>query len=624
VSAYTYRLCKSIASLGHKVHVVTNADEVESDYRIWMRPGDSEELAGVGNAGGGVTVRSTSRWDFVKNAYIPSGNPTVTKLATLATEVIREESCEVIFAFYFEPYGVAAALASLWTGVPYVLKHAGSDRFNLMQNPETSLAYKEVVRSANAVVSSGVGFSGFNVPESRVFFPPEGLVSNDFTESVLPINLNGLFAELKRDGCPRLRYPKQIDSEIPTVLMYGKVGILKGTFDALAAIWELQHQEKSVQLLILGGGARWPSVEVAIEQMGIQDSVWRLPFLAPWHVPGVIRAVNAVAVLERDFEIKAHGPRVAAEVLACGVPLVCSAEIARKQYYLRQEDLTRVMSVVDDTKDPQALAGAISAACSQESGIGEAARNVPKIDESKFGSAYLQIFDRVVKREDVASTILIDSALEILRGRCPVTASVLEERRKFGNRWRRIAAKSSDSEMFMALKITEELQESSGSLSDFVKLESLLLWLDSDIEGVLGKPPFGMPVSFGFKFAELQVQSIFPVFSGHVKIEEFDFNVQTYIDASNDEKLDTCVRMQRDHLQAHLFFKRPELGGAVVRISGQTRSALLMCSGYKSLEHIAMALKVQPGSYGALISTFQRMHDLKVLGIARRFGSNEN
>ena len=77
--------------------------------------------------------------------YIPLNNPTVTRLATIAANIIRNERCGVIFSYYFEPYGLAAHLASYWTAIPYVLKHAGSDLNRLMALDELQTCYLEVL-----------------------------------------------------------------------------------------------------------------------------------------------------------------------------------------------------------------------------------------------------------------------------------------------------------------------------------------------------------------------------------------------------------------------------------------------------------------------------------------------
>ena len=103
--------------------------------------------------GGEVRVYNAEAFSHVRMGHIPRSNPFVTKLAALATDVIRAEQCEAILAYYFEPYGVAGWLASRWTGRPLLIKHAGSDLDRLFRVPDLATSYREILISADAVVT---------------------------------------------------------------------------------------------------------------------------------------------------------------------------------------------------------------------------------------------------------------------------------------------------------------------------------------------------------------------------------------------------------------------------------------------------------------------------------------
>src|SRR5919198_5707873 len=124
-----------LAQAGFDVHVVTNAEEVEGEFRYMDLPFLPNPLDSLVDAPGKVTVHSTSgnkkRYD-----YIPWANPFVTKLAATATDVIKTYGCELIYSYYLEPYAVAAHLASRWTSIPYGVRNAGSDIGSLFQVPE--------------------------------------------------------------------------------------------------------------------------------------------------------------------------------------------------------------------------------------------------------------------------------------------------------------------------------------------------------------------------------------------------------------------------------------------------------------------------------------------------------
>ncbi|GHO59235.1 glycosyltransferase [Ktedonobacter robiniae] len=145
-----------LAKAGFHVHVVTNAEEVEPQYRSlpWSPP----PLLPPGCTGS-ITVHTTQLQE--RRHYIPYANPFVSKLASIATEVVRTHRCDLIYSYYLEPYAVAAALVSRWTRVPYGVRHAGSDVGALLQSPELQTTYQEVVRGADYIVATSSTFRRF-------------------------------------------------------------------------------------------------------------------------------------------------------------------------------------------------------------------------------------------------------------------------------------------------------------------------------------------------------------------------------------------------------------------------------------------------------------------------------
>src|SRR5882724_2208059 len=135
VSSSTYWAVRGLAERGHQVYVVTNASEVETRYRLQLDAADLDHLEASFISGGLVRVFQPER-GTTRISHIPLSNPFVSKLAGMATQVIREFSCEVVVGSYFEPYGVAAAMAAHWTSSSLILEHAGSDLDRLMRLPE--------------------------------------------------------------------------------------------------------------------------------------------------------------------------------------------------------------------------------------------------------------------------------------------------------------------------------------------------------------------------------------------------------------------------------------------------------------------------------------------------------
>jgi glycosyltransferase involved in cell wall biosynthesis len=346
VSATNYQYARMLAQTGHEVHVVTNAAEVERKFRLFFDDGDAAMLAGKFPSGGSVTVHAPG--PDSNPVYIPWANPYVTKLAGLAKQVIAAHGCELVFAYYLEPYGMAAHLASHWTGVPYAITHAGSDVGHLMKIEELQASYAEILRRADVVIPSGAttreAFRALGVPERRfVSWPPRSIPTDLFHPDIPPLAVDDLLRrsrgwrdeELLSDRAKSLlagMAQRRFDPAVPTIGIYGKVGKAKGSFDLIRALGALKRRH-AFQLLALSGGhpERFERFLTGLERAGIVERTWVLPFVPLWRVGSFIRACSAVCFLERDFNIKSHNPRVAREVLACGTALVLSGEIARKQ-----------------------------------------------------------------------------------------------------------------------------------------------------------------------------------------------------------------------------------------------------------------------------------------------------
>lgn len=359
VSASTYWLAYGLAERGHEVSVVTNAGEVEEAYRMHLPPGDEALHAPAFPASGGSVTVFATECDGPRMGHIPAHNPFATKLAGLATQTIRSRGCEAIFAYYFEPYAIAAYLASAWTGVPWVVRNAGSDLDRLMAIPELGTAYKEVLRAADGVLTRSLPlasrYRGMGVRSERLFrtegyAPPAAF----FHPGAKPLEV---------DELPKILAPKSpgggrtaFDPALPTIGIYGKIGVAKGSFDLLHALSILRQEGLRFQFLAMTQGQGFPRFAGAIRDLGLDDRTWVLPFLPNWRVPSFIRACTAVCFLERDFPIKIHSPVVASEIFATGGCLVVSGEIARKQARNDIVDGETVL-LVDDPKDHGELAG---------------------------------------------------------------------------------------------------------------------------------------------------------------------------------------------------------------------------------------------------------------------------
>lgn len=385
VSAHTYWLARGLAERGHEVHVVTNANEVEDAYRMTFAPGDAPWFQPTFAGGGEVRVHVPAPFSQRAMGHIPAANPFVTKLASLASDVVRRHDCQLIVAYYFEPYAIAGWLAAQWTGRPLIVKHAGSDLDRLLNVPDMATAYREVLRTADAVVTQPAlmpRFEGLGVDPARLVVDLAYSVPRSvFNSSVVPLELPG-------------------GDLAPVLGVYGKIGVSKGTFDLIAALGALAADGVAVILAAMIGEQQGRSVLPALREAKIEQRTMILPLAPNWRVPTFLRACTAVCFLERDFPVAVHGPIIPREVLASGTCLMLSGEIATKQRYRDQLVDGDTFVLIEDPRNHDELVAALRSVASDRgraAAIGERGEQISRSleDHDAFVDRWEELLDRV-------------------------------------------------------------------------------------------------------------------------------------------------------------------------------------------------------------------------------------
>jgi glycosyltransferase involved in cell wall biosynthesis len=333
VSTRTYLAAHALAQRGHEVHVVTNAKEAAPPFRMHMRAEDWQRCE-PSFGGGSVTVHWSDPVDR-SQSYVPMASPFVSKLATLAAQAHAARPFDVIYSHYMEPYGVAGYLAAQMTGVPHVVRMAGSDAGRLWHHPQLEALYDHVLRSAATMVAVGkvaerarqrgidpariAAGGGYALPQA--VFTPDGPV----------LDLQLLRSEIEASDLRDATWGELIPGR-PHLGVYGKLGESKGTFALLAAMHRLKQDGLDVGLVALAHGR--PEIErqfrTQVQELGLADRVLQIPFLPHWRVPELLRGCLAVCCLEQDFPIEFHSPIIPIEVMLCGTCLVASTEVIRK------------------------------------------------------------------------------------------------------------------------------------------------------------------------------------------------------------------------------------------------------------------------------------------------------
>lgn len=367
VSAQTFWLARSLARQGHEVNAVTNALEVEPTLRQFHEDPDAEWL--TVNHPGRLRVYYTER--VTRDSYIPFAAPYLNQLFGLSLEVIERHGCDVIIGWYFEPYGLTAAMVAQTTGLPFFVRHAGSDLGRLSQHANLRSSYRWMLNAATGLMVTNeqeleVRFGIIETPRLDMLRPS---LPNIFDCESTPLDVDASLVKatawfqqvgLSADVLKKIQAinGKPFPKGVFTIGVYGKVGLTKGNFDLLTALGELARKGMDFVLLTMSCG--WPATlqqyyEAILDDEEVSRRTWVLPPLAPWRVPSLLAQCQATAFLERGFSISSHGPMIPFEILSSGSCLVCSAEVATKPFYRGNLVNNRNAIIIEDPRNREAL-----------------------------------------------------------------------------------------------------------------------------------------------------------------------------------------------------------------------------------------------------------------------------
>ncbi|HEX6502705.1 MAG TPA: glycosyltransferase family 4 protein [Terriglobales bacterium] len=605
VSARAYWVARSLAARGHQVSVITNAAEVEDEYRIWMSEEDEERLEASFPNGGKVKLVQTG--SFRRSlSHIPWSNPFVTKLAALATGEIRATGADILFSWYFEPYSLSGSLAASWTGVPHVVQHAGSDRTRLMSHPELSLAYHEMLRHASKVITGGPAFCGLGLDSDQLAHIAVRFQPSEWSANNQCLDVNALTERLATLGHPAITNRRFFPEGIPVVGVYGKIGETKGTFDLVSALAEVRRHGIRFVLLTLAGGREWPAFRKSIVDAHLGDITWTLPFLPHWRVPEFLRACTVVCFLERKFPVSIHTPGIPQEIFAAGTCAVLSGEIAGKQPFKKHLRNGHNVLLVDDPSDISRLSQTLEHALSdpeRSRAIGQAGAQLLRVEhEDALGQAYEQIFTQTIDRHhrtsnsDVALSNPETKLSRFLETHMPASLRLLQDvMPDWLSEFYRAPVAQNGSIAIDAYKFSELMIEKSRSvsgmpecLSDLIEYEQQLLWLAVDLEGLVGLLPFPQfRRRLSTNYASMLKMR--PLASNWLRCRTFRCNV-TALQASilRGERYTTIPTTNM-----YLFQKRGDLDARIFRINALTKQLIDVSDGQKSVAVIAELLKLE-------------------------------
>lgn len=315
VSARAYWLAKALGERGHEVHIVTNAQEVENEYREEIENNEQEHAPK--NVHLHSTRSKTNPW------HIPFSKAFTERMANLAIEVIEEHDIQLIDSHYALPYGIAAFIAKNITGRPQILRHAGSDIGKLLASSSYNTLFKAIFQRVDKIITIPPleeMFLSLGIPESKIAFDEKvSIDTKAFNPQVSPLNLSDYIGR-KMPRCPIITYIGKIN-------YYWKS---KGLYELIEAVEGIKD---NFLLLFVANGKGLREFQNLVQEKNLEKHSIFIGFVPPWKIPSIIKLSTCVVVPEREFPIQYHRPILPREVMAVGKCLILSKELYDRGCY---------------------------------------------------------------------------------------------------------------------------------------------------------------------------------------------------------------------------------------------------------------------------------------------------
>lgn len=287
ISAKTYWLSRGYASAGMSVHVISNGNMVEDDYKIKEWTSDKNLLNGIMVH----EVEVSLPW------HIPEDSHSLVRLVDKVLEVNRLYPIDVIDTGYLVPYGIAGYIINKITGIPYFVRHGGSDLEKFLKPGIFKNILELVLTNASAIITDRFHESLFSSYKSKL----------EFGDPYVP-DVSFFSPGLERKN------------SFPILLYLGKINWYwqrKG-LDLIAGCVSLLPKEW--QLNIVGQGRGLDRFRQFMRQQGI-DEIQIQPFVGPAQVPLLMQKSDYVFCLKPDESIKTISNTLL-EAINCGTTVI--------------------------------------------------------------------------------------------------------------------------------------------------------------------------------------------------------------------------------------------------------------------------------------------------------------
>lgn len=315
MSARTYWMARGFAERGVEVHVVTNANCVEKEYLIRDTSPDSLQNLHV------HFLDPDMPW------HIPDSQLYAPRLLDKALRLVKETRFDLIDTGYLIPYGIAGYLLSKITGIPYILRHGGSDLEKFFRKGVLGGLLKEVINNASAIITDDKNKDTFRGLNSKIWVVPRYIPDERYFKPSLSPHATPTFAYI---GKINYHWRHKSLHRIPDI------------FDGLKGDY---------RLLFVGQGKGFKKFSDYVERYKeLQEYEYRT-FVHPVNMSTLLNEIDFLICFTRDNPIRDY-TNILCEALWSGARVLIDGTTDLNQYteYIEVPDRDQIVSLpIDDT-----------------------------------------------------------------------------------------------------------------------------------------------------------------------------------------------------------------------------------------------------------------------------------
>lgn len=287
IAARTYWLAKALAERGHEMHVVTDAIDASPEYTVFR----CDEDAPPPNL-------FVCRPDVEIPWHIPDDRHRALSLLDTAVRVINEVQPDIIDTGYMVPYGIVGYLASRMTGVPFVLRHGGSDVAKFLSQNVWPTLFQKMFKAAALTITDQADLQTICKSASNLV-------------SVLPyVPDPSVFSPSGRSA-----------NSSPVFAIVGKANYHWRHKGWHRVVQIMEALGLDFRYLVVSQGKGLADFKKHVAESCLVDTIGWEPFVPPWAVPFLLKRIDGLFTFERDLPFPAFSNLVL-EALYSGTTVI--------------------------------------------------------------------------------------------------------------------------------------------------------------------------------------------------------------------------------------------------------------------------------------------------------------